>query len=59
MKRYRFTFEFFDTVEQAMLFCDNHNKNASYYIRKKKPAHVMPWSGEDGTEHKYIVTYYT
>lgn len=56
-KRYRMTFEFFDTKEQAEKFCDEENKD--YYIRKHHPAHYTPWSSSDGTEHKFLAWYAT
>ena len=55
--RYRLTFRFTDTEEQAKAFCDNENKNA--YIRKHHKAHYTPWSSQDGTEHKFICWYAT
>ena len=39
VKRYNKTFKFFDTETQAKEFCDIQNRNNSYYIRKKHPAH--------------------
>ena len=58
-KRYNKTFKFFDTETQAKEFCDRENRNSSDYIRKKHPAHYAPRSGQDGTEHKFIVWYVT
>lgn len=55
--KYRKTFEFFDTEEQAQAFCDTENKSASPYVRKKYPAHYTPWSSQDGKEHKFIAWY--
>ena len=55
--RYRLTFTFANTEEQAKIFCDNENKNA--YIRKNHPAHYTPWSSQDETEHKFICWYAT
>lgn len=54
-RRYKTTFKFFDTAEQAQAFCDNENKN--FYIRKHHPAHFAPWSSLDGIEQKFIVWY--
>ena len=47
MKRYRKTFEFFDTEVQARAFCDKQNALASAYVRKKYKAHYTPWSSQD------------
>ena len=58
MKRYRKTFEFFDTEEQARAFCDKQNALASIYVRRKYKAHYTPWSSQDGTENKFIAWYY-
>lgn len=55
--KYRTTFDFFDTEEQAQVFCDKENKSASPYVRKKYPAHYTPWSSQDGKEHKFIAWY--
>jgi len=55
--RYRKTFKFFDTEEQAKIFCNNENLNS--YIRKNHEAHYTPWSSQDGTENKYIAWYVT
>ena len=57
--RYRWTFKFFDTEEQAELFCNNENENANSYVRKNHKAHHTPWSSQDGTENKYIAWYAT
>lgn len=58
MKQYRATFQFFDTEEQARVFCDKQNALASAYVRKKYKAHYTPWSSQDGTENKFIAWYY-
>ena len=55
-RRYRMTFDFVDTEEEAKAFCDTQNKN--YYLRKKHPAHYTPWVSQDGREHKFVVWYY-
>lgn len=58
MKKYRYTFEFFDTAEQAQNYCDLINKNYSYYMRKNHAAHYTPWTSQDGKTKKYVVFYY-
>lgn len=55
--RYKMTFKFFDTEEQAEKFCNNENLNN--YIRKNHKAHYTPWSSQDGTENKYVACYVT
>lgn len=57
MKRYRHTFDFFDTEEQARKFCEAFNKRNTAYIRKKHPAHYAPWTSQDGKAHKYVAFY--
>ncbi len=52
-RRYRTTFQFFDTEEEAKAFCDKENLNR--YIRKKHPAHYTPWVSQDESEHKFVV----
>lgn len=54
-RKYRMTFVFADTEEQAKRFCDNENKNR--YIRKHHKAHYTPWVSRDGSEHKFVVWY--
>ena len=56
-KRYRMTFKFFDTEEQAKTFCNNENLN--YYIRKNHTAHYTPWVSQDGRENKFVAWYAT
>ena len=55
--RYRLTFDFHDTAEQAQAFCDRINENR--YLRKNHPAHFTPWTSRDGSESKFIAWYYT
>jgi hypothetical protein len=55
--RYNMTFKFFDTEEQAKIFCDN--ENLVRYISKKHPAHYTPWSNESGTEKAFVAWYAT
>ena len=55
--RYKVSFKFFDTEEQAQKLCNNENTN--YYIRKKHPAYYTPWTSRDGKEHKFVAWYYT
>lgn len=56
-KRYRKTFEFCDTQEQAQAFCDRINASYSSYARKHYKAFFTPWSSSNGQEHKFIVWY--
>ena len=59
MKKYNFTFEIFDTEEEAKEFTDYINKNLTYYMRKHHPARMMPYSNEYWQVHnKFIVNYY-
>lgn len=56
--KYRYTFDFFETEDQAKAFCDGINAEASLYARKRYPAHYTPWNSADGTEHLFIAWYY-
>lgn len=56
-KRYKRTFKFFDTEEQAITFCDKENQD--YYIRKNHTASYTPWESKDGKENKFIAWYAT
>lgn len=55
MNRYRKTFEFFETEDQAKMFCNNENVNK--YIKKHHPAHYTSWSSSDGKENKFVAWY--
>lgn len=55
--RYRKTFSFFDTEEQARAFCDKENLNN--YIRKNHKSYYTNWSSQDGTENKFVAWYVT
>lgn len=57
MARYRKTFRFCETEDEAKRFCESENKNQ--YIRKYHPAYYTPWSSQDGKENKFIVWYFT
>lgn len=56
--KYNLTFQFFDTQEQAQVFCDRENASGTAYKRKHKTAHFTPWTSKDKTEHKFVVWYY-
>jgi hypothetical protein len=56
-KRYTMMFKFFDTEEQAKIFCDN--ENLVNYIRKNHPAHYTSWKSQDRKENLFIVWYAT
>lgn len=56
-RRYRRTFKFVDTEEEAKKICDNENKNR--YIREHHKADYTRWRSQDGTEKKFVVWYST
>ncbi len=56
--RYTYMFKFFDTEDEAKVFCNRQNANASSYIRKNKPAHYNSWHNEDGTENAFIAWFW-
>ena len=58
MKKYRLTFTFKKTEEEAKEWCDLMNKESTYYIRKNKPAHYTPWGDENENTYHYICWYY-
>lgn len=58
-RRYRYTFDFVDTQEQAQALCDRINAGYTRYMRKNHPAHYTSWESENGQEHKFVVWYYT
>lgn len=58
MKRYGLWYDFVDTEEEAVELTARHNRNATRYIRKNKPAHYTRWSSQDGSENKFIVWSY-
>ena len=55
MKRYKKTFKFFDSEDQAKEFCNNENLNP--YIRNNHAAFYTKWTSQDGTENKFIAWY--
>lgn len=54
-RRYKRTFQFFDTEQEAKEFCDKVNTNR--YVRIHCPAGYYPWTSNDGIEHKFIAWY--
>lgn len=58
MKKYRCTFDFVETEEEAIKKCAIINKRLSYYMRKHKPAHYTSWRTVDGKDNKFVVWYY-
>ena len=58
MKRYRLTFDFFDTREEAEKEKENILKNANYYYKKNKTISIQDWTSEDKTESKILMWYY-
>lgn len=58
MQKYRLTFQFKETMEEAQTFCEQINKAMSYYMRKNKPAHFTPWRSQDGTKNLFLCWYY-
>jgi len=55
--RYKRTFNFYDTEDQAREFCNSFNKEASYYIRKNHKASYAPWISQDGKENSFVAWY--
>lgn len=55
--RYRKTFTFANTEQEAQTLCAEFNRNP--YLRRKHPAHYTPWTSRDQTEHKFVVWHYT
>lgn len=58
-RRYRNTFQFFDTEKEARNFCDKRNKISSYYVKKNHKSFYTPWSSSDGSENKFIAWFET
>ena len=56
--KYQLTFEFFDTINQAIEFRDRILKNANDYYRKNKKISITNWESSDRTEKKIICWYY-
>lgn len=59
-KRLQLTFKFFNSVEEANMFCNNLLRNATkYQLRVNKVAQPpQKWNSSDGKETKYLVWYY-
>lgn len=58
MKKYKLSFEFFDTIEQAQNFKDRILNKANNYYKKNKKISITPWQSTDKTENKIILWYY-
>ena len=58
MRKYRYTFEFKKTEEEARTFCERINAGLTIYMRKNKPAHFTPWQSKDGKENLFVCWYY-
>lgn len=56
--RYRKTFEFAETQEQAKALCERLNASASQYIRKNKPATFTSWQSKDKNDKAHYVVWY-
>lgn len=58
--RYKLTFEFTETEEQAKRIADNYNATATPYARKHHKGHYTPWESKDPncTKHFVVFTYY-
>lgn len=59
MSKYRKTFEFFDTMKEATMYSELVMRTANKYYRKTHKHVITPWTSTDGSEHKYILWYYT
>lgn len=57
MKKYKFTYDFVNTEEEAINFCNTKNRNT--YICKHYHAYYTPWNSQNGREHKFVVWYAT
>lgn len=61
-RRYRGSFEIFETEEEARAFCGRKNAEATRYAREHHPAHYTEWAapakrrGED-SERGFIAWY--
>lgn len=59
-KRLKLTFKFFDSKEEANMFCNDLLRSATkYQLRVNKVAQPPQlWKSLDGKEAKYLVWYY-
>lgn len=57
-RKYRYTFDFVKTEAEAVKMCEQINKESTYYMRKKHPAHFTPWAANDGSFTGFVVWYY-
>ena len=58
MRKYRKTFEFFNTEEAARAFCNYQNATAAPYVRRKYPAHYTPWKSSSPNDPARFVAWY-
>lgn len=59
-KKYRLTFDFFNTLEEANRFIKTLKGTNNKYLYNKynKKTKALNWTSEDKTEQKIIVWYY-
>lgn len=62
MNKYRYTFEFVDTIEQAQelkkRILERFKNNKYYMSRYAKKISYDNWTSKDGTENKILIWYY-
>ena len=62
MNKYRLTFDFLNTIEQAQEYKKTlliRFKNNKYYMRKyANKISYNNWTSKDGTENKILIWYY-
>lgn len=58
MKKYQFTFTFFDDEQSAKAFCENENRTGTAWKRLKYKAHYTPWTSKEKTENAFVAFYY-
>jgi hypothetical protein len=56
MPKLNYTFDFFNTKEEAENFAENYKKRFPY--RKKHGANVTEWKNKEGNIVKWICSYY-
>ena len=59
-KKYRLTFDFFNTLEEANRFIKTLKETSNKYLYNKynKKTKALSWTSEDKTEQTIIVWYY-
>lgn len=58
MSKYRLSFKFTETEEQASALRDRLNSETTPYMRKHHPAHFTPWESSSQTDPAHFIVWF-